>query len=951
MTSAADSLELVRSKAELTQARVLLNLSVEILGLLNEDTNFADTLNQVLTSIKRTTEVDAVGIRLRSGDDFPYHSQNGFSADFLLSENTLVARKPDGDVCQDDKGRACLECTCGLVLSGQTDPTNPLFTPNGSCWLNRGFESQGFPRTDNDPRLNPRNTCFHRGFNSLALIPIRARREIVGLLQLNDRRQDRFTHETIEFLEGLAVSIGLALMRRQADEALRKNEALQRALISNISDVITIIDREGTVRYRSPNIEKLFGWRPEEIVGTNALTNVHPEDHARALELFGSLLTRPDSVASGECRYRCKDGSYRWIAISAVNLLADPEVAGVLLNYHDITDRKRVDQALRDSETKYRNLFNNAGIGMFRSRLDGSKFLESNEKYLSMLGRTREETIGVPSALLWEDPKTREVMVKMLKTTGHVDELECRLARTDGTVIDCITSLMSYPEQGIVEGSILDITQRKRAETALRESEALYRSLVENANEAIYVVQEGGVVFANRVGVELVGYSEREFAIKPFVEFVHPDDRAMVAERHVRRLSGERFESHYSFRLITKQGDVKWVELGGALITYEGKPATLSLINDITARKQAEDTLRNRETQLRAILDMTPFPNALVDISDNDVDFWSHSAAELFGYTPSTTSEWYELAYPDPDYQREVIAQWKSALDQPHSPGQAINTGEYRIACHDGSVRICELYAGFLPDRLIVTFNDITERKQAEDALREQHAELERFTYAVSHDLRSPLVTIKTFLAYLDADLKNSDGPGISKDIAFISNATDKMSLLLDELMHLSRVGRSKNPTEEVSLQVVVKEALDLVAGRLAIHNVTVTVTDEPVLLLGDRRRLVELFQNLLDNAAKFMRTQSSPLVEIGVDSTYRGLLFFVRDNGVGFHPEQQEKLFGLFQRLDPSAEGTGMGLALARRIVQLHGGKLWAESDGPGSGAVFKFTLANARHGKDGEI
>ena len=155
-------------------------------------------------------------------------------------------------------------------------------------------------------------------------------------------------------------------------------------------------------------------------------------------------------------------------------------------------------------------------------------------------------------------------------------------------------------------------------------------------------------------------------------------------------------------------------------------------------------------------------------------------------------------------------------MGKPHSPGQAINAGEYRVTCRDGLVRTCELHAGFLPDGLVVTFNDITDRKQAEDALREQHAELERFTYAVSHDLKSPLVTIKTFLAYLEADVKNSDGSGIAKDIGFIGNATDKMSLLLDELMNLSRVGRINNSTEEVSLQVVVKEALDLVAGSLA---------------------------------------------------------------------------------------------------------------------------------------
>jgi PAS domain S-box-containing protein len=143
---------------------------------------------------------------------------------------------------------------------------------------------------------------------------------------------------------------------------------------------------------------------------------------------------------------------------------------------------------------------------------------------------------------------------------------------------------------------------------------------------------------------------------------------------------------------------------------------------DITARKQAADALRKSEAQLRSVLNATPFPIALVDVQDNHIEFWSDSALTLFGHTAPTALEWYQIAYPDPDYRREVIERWKPVLERARVSGQTVNTGEYRVTCRDGSVRLCELYATFLPDRLIVTFNDITERKRVEEALRESEA-------------------------------------------------------------------------------------------------------------------------------------------------------------------------------------------------------------------------------------
>ena len=255
-----------------------------------------------------------------------------------------------------------------------------------------------------------------------------------------------------------------------------------------------------------------------------------------------------------------------------------------------------------------------------------------------------------------------------------------------------------------------------------------------------------------------------------------------------------------------------------------------------------------------------------------------------------------------------------------------------------------------------VVLSDITERKRAEEEvqqkakeLQEKNAELERFTYAVSHDLRSPLITIQTFQRQLEQDVQSQDMVRAEKDLNYIRTAADKMNRLLGELLRLSRVGRSINPPEEAPLQAIVKEALDLVAGRINRGGVRVDLTEEPVMLTGDRRRLVEVFQNLVDNAAKFMGEQPAPRVEIGLEHAGKELVLFVRDNGIGIDPQLQPLVFGLFKKLDPATEGEGLGLALVRRIVEIHGGRIWVESEGIGTGATFRFTLAKTRRRRGG--
>jgi signal transduction histidine kinase len=232
---------------------------------------------------------------------------------------------------------------------------------------------------------------------------------------------------------------------------------------------------------------------------------------------------------------------------------------------------------------------------------------------------------------------------------------------------------------------------------------------------------------------------------------------------------------------------------------------------------------------------------------------------------------------------------------------------------------------------------------EANRLLEARSTELERFTYVVSHDLKSPLVTIRGFLAYVERDARAGELNRLESDLGRIRGATDRMAQLLEDLLELSRTGRIDRPHEDVPFGEVVSEARTLTEGRLHARGVRVEVEGPLPVVRGDRRRLVELVQNLLENAAKFAGDRADPEVRIGVREEGAGagqVVICVRDNGAGIDPAHQARIFELFHRLDPRIEGTGLGLALARRIVETHGGRLWVESAGAGCGSTFCFTL-----------
>jgi PAS domain S-box-containing protein len=389
-----------------------------------------------------------------------------------------------------------------------------------------------------------------------------------------------------------------------------------------------------------------------------------------------------------------------------------------------------------------------------------------------------------------------------------------------------------------------------------------------------------------------------------------------------------------------------------ALVIITAGLAVVSILHRDRLEQDRQAELRDSEERLRLALEAAHMATWEWDLRTGAVR-WSEGAEQIFGVSrggaPGTTEAYLALVHEE---DREVARQAvQSALES----GSRRYTVRHRVADREGAVRWLEAYGRVVRDvrgRAVRTRGailDVTDRQriegQREELIRELEAkndELERFTYTVSHDLKSPLITIKGFLGLIAKDVADGQTDRIGEDVARMTSAADGMQRLLHELLRLSRIGRIVSPSERVPFGEVAREAAALVRARLEERRVEVEIDDDLPVVHGDRVRLVEVAQNLLENAAKFLGDQPSPVVRVGARPGESGAppVLFVRDNGIGIDPRFHEKVFGLFEKLDPRAEGSGVGLALVRRIVEVHGGRVWIESGGRGQGTTVCFTL-----------
>lgn len=471
------------------------------------------------------------------------------------------------------------------------------------------------------------------------------------------------------------------------------------------------------------------------------------------------------------------------------------------------------------------------------------------------------------------------------------------------------------------------------------------------------------------------------------------------AIERVRSGKDPRWKCEYSIR--ARDGKIHWVfEAAVELRNEKGiSHGSIGMFQDITEQKLNEERKARRRIMLEKVVQLGKYVTAVNDLGTTLERIW-HGAHDLgfdrvaiflynqernsFDGTLGTDNDGRMVGEWDQWFPISEIAIFSRVLEQPDGlyftqnydvenefaeDNEMYGVKEYAavaawagnkpiaVVCADNLItqrsmdseqleafRLFGGYAGLAIEnaRLNASLqSELQSKKNFIDELEAKNAELERFTYTVSHDLKSPLVTITGFLGYLERDALSGDLEKVRASAERISRAAKKMDDLLSDLLELSRVGRLINPPDNVPFAEIVKEALERVRGRIEANHIEVVVQENLPVICGDKIRLVEIVQNLLDNAAKFSTGQSNPQIEIGTAGTDESKMpiLFVCDNGIGIDSQFHERIFGLFNKLNPQIDGTGIGLTLVKRIVEIHGGRIWVKSE-PGKGASFYFTL-----------
>jgi PAS domain S-box-containing protein len=515
------------------------------------------------------------------------------------------------------------------------------------------------------------------------------------------------------------------------------------------------------------------------------------------------------------------------------------------------------------------------------------------------------------------------------------------------------------PLSAVIISAVLVLISMKARDQIEKDRQAKLRDSEERLRLALDAAQLGTWNWNIETGT--VSWSEKIeplFGLKPgefdgkyetYLSLIHPEDLSTVQNAIERVLADQSADYFVEHRIIRPNGEICWLEGRGKVYRNPtGKPVRMvGTVVDVTDRKRADEALRQTEEKYRHIVE-----NAIEGIYQSTPagQFLSVNTAmaRIYGY--SSPEEMINSIYSIPSQVYVDVSDRAEFIRVLEEEG-SIYGFEARNYKKDGSIIWVSSNSRIVKDaegRILYfegTIEDITDRKKAEaererllDELAAKNTELERFVYTVSHDLKSPLVTIVGFLGYLEDDIARGDIDSLRRDMERIYGAAFKMQDLLKDLLELSRIGRMMNQAEEISMNGLVKEAIELTEGRLQERGVQIHIEPGLSNVYGDRKRLLEVLQNLIDNAAKYMGNQLEPVIEIGETGfEYGKPIFYVRDNGIGIAPQYHEQIFGLFNKLDPTAEGTGVGLALVKRIVEFHGGRIWVESD-EGNGATFYF-------------
>jgi PAS domain S-box-containing protein len=720
----------------------------------------------------------------------------------------------------------------------------------------------------------------------------------------------------------------------------------------------------------SPRGAEILGFSTPEMpslleILAEAQMRMHPDDMEGVITSFMTFVEADTERSEMEFRVRTPEGGWRWV--QAIGTSAERDGAGRVVTLagflFDIDARKKAEVALRQSEERLRDVLDLSLDAVYRLDLGTGRFDYISPVNELLTGFSAEEfgafSLEEFTGRIHPDDRDRlgAIIASAMKGTFATTSgpIEYRFLHRDGSYrwlsdhFTFQTDTDGRPRYRV--GVVRDVTRQKEIEAALRESEERLRLAQEAAGIGIWDrdIATDRVTVTSEV-IERYGLkAEAMRTYGDWIRFTHPDDRRRLEEaRHAAIAAGEPLD--LEFRVVTPSGEARWIQLKGRVVPdSHGDPArVIGVIIDITGRKHAEEALAESEAKYRNLVELSP--DAILIHLDGMIVFANPAAVALVGSSGMDDlvgRPVLEIVHP----RTQQRVEWNIEADL---RGEASPLTATDVVRRDGTTVTVQGRGAMIPfggrPAVQVVLRDVTEQLRAEaerarftEELQRSNEELQRFAYVASHDLQEPLRSIVSFSQLLERRYGGKLDQDADEFIGFIVEGGNRMQRLIEDLLTFSRVATQARPLAPTDAGEVVADVIHAMETPICEAGATVTVEALPT-VKADAAQLAQVFTNLIGNALKYRRPDVPPEVRISAERTGRVWRFSVADNGIGIEAEYFGRIFVIFQRLHTREEfgGTGIGLAIVKRIIDRHGGKVWVEST-PGEGTTFFFTLPAA--------